>query len=165
MKFIEYSTQWAKGEMFEGLCITIFGVLTLVCTLLIWKYGTTVSAKALVIPSLVIGLLFSSMGGFMLYSNNNRITEFQSAFQADSVEFIQNEKIRVEGFQFMYPTSLAISAVCFLVAILAFAFSKSPTYQAIGVALAVFGLSLIILDYFSKERGQIYYEHILNNLQ
>ncbi|TLP75636.1 hypothetical protein [Maribacter sp. ACAM166] len=165
MKFIEYSTQWAKGEMFEGLCVIIFGVLTLVCTLLIWKYGTTINAKALVIPSFFIGLLFSSMGSFMMYSNNNRITEFQTAYQADSEEFLQNERIRVESFQFMYPTSLSISAVCFLVVILMFVFSKSPTYHAIGVALSVFGLSLIILDYFSKERAQIYYEHILNNLQ
>ena len=101
----------------------------------------------------------------MMYSNNQRITNFQSAYQSDSEGFIQNEKKRVEDFQFMYPTSLAISAVCFLITVLAFSFSQSPIFQAIGVALAVFGLSLIIIDYFSKERGQIYYEHILNNLQ
>ena len=165
MKFIEYSVQWAKGESFEGMCIAIAGVITLVCSLLIWKFGATLNAKALLIPALVLGLLFSLMGSYMMYSNNQRITNFQSAYQSDSEGFIQNEKKRVEDFQFMYPTSLAISAVCFLITVLAFSFSQSPIFQAIGVALAVFGLSLIIIDYFSKERGQIYYEHILNNLQ
>jgi uncharacterized Tic20 family protein len=102
------------------------------------------------------------MGSFMMYSNNKRITEFQNAYQTDSAAFIQNEKKRVEDFQFMYPTSLAISAVCFLITVLAFAYSKNSTFHAIGIALTVFGMSLIIIDYFSKERAQIYYDHILN---
>ena len=164
MKLVEYSIQWAKGESFEGMCIAIAGILTLICSLLIWKFGSTVNAKSLLIPAFVLGILFSTMGSFMLYSNNKRITEFQRAYQADSEEFIQDEKKRVEGFQFMYPTSLAISAVCFLITVLAFAYSKNPTFHAIGIVLTVFGMSLIIIDYFSKERAQIYYEQILNTL-
>ena len=100
----------------------------------------------------------------MIYSNNQRISQFQNQYQSDSSTFIEKEKKRVEDFQFMYPTSLAISAICFLLTILAFTFFKSPTFHAIGVALSVFGLALIILDYFSKERAQIYYEHIQNFL-
>lgn len=164
MKLIEYTTQWAKGEMFEGMCIAVLGVLTLTCTLIIWKYGTTINAKALVIPSLVLGLLFSAMGSFMVYSNNSRIAEFETAYQENPTEFTQVEKTRVEEFQVLYPISLAISAVFFLVTLLAFVFSKSPTFHAIGIALSVFGVALIVIDYFSKERGQIYYEHIQNYL-
>ena len=164
MKFIEYSIQWAKGESFEGLCVTIAGGLTLICSFLIWKYGTTLNAKALIIPTLVLGLFFSMIGSYMLYSNQQRLTEFQVAYQADSEAFLQNEKKRVEDFQIMYLVSLAISMVSFVQVILAFTFSKNPTFHAITLVLSVFGLSLIILDYFSKERSQIYYDHILNHL-
>jgi membrane-bound ClpP family serine protease len=164
MKFIEYSTQWAKGESFEGLCITIAGLLTLICSLLLWKFGTTVNARSLLIPAFILGLLFSTMGSFMLYFNKQRVTEFQNTYQSDSELFIQNEKKRVEDFQFMYPASLAISALCFFVTVLAFALSKHPLFHAIGIVLMIFGASLIIIDYFSKERAQIYYEHILNNI-
>jgi len=164
MKLVEYSVHWAKGESFEGMCIAIAGVLTLICSLLIWKFGTTVNAKSLLAPTFILGLLFSTMGSFMLYSNNKRVTEFQQAYQTDSESFIQHEKKRVEDFQFMYPTSLAITAVCFLFTILAFVYSKNPTFHSVGIVLAVFGLSLIIIDFFSKERAKIYYEQILNNL-
>jgi len=164
MKLVEYSVQWAKGESFEGMCITIAGILTLIFSLLIWKFGTTLNAKALLIPAFVLGLLFSTMGSFMLYSNNKRVTEFQNAYQTDSEVFTKNEKKRVEDFQFMYPTSLAISAVCFLITIIAFVYSKNPTFHAIGIVLTIFGVSLIIIDFFSKERAQIYYDHILNIL-
>jgi len=164
MKFIEYSIQWAKGESFEGMCITIAGILMLICSLFIWKLGMTVNAKSLLIPVFVLGLIFIIMGSFMLYSNNQRITKFKNANETNSKEFTQNEKKRVENFQFMYPTSLAISAACFLITILAFIFSKNPTFHAIGIVLTIFGVSLIIIDYFSKERAQIYYDHILKNL-
>ena len=164
MKLVEYSVQWAKGESFEGMCIAIAGVVTLMCALLIWKFGTTLNARALLTPALVLGFLFSFMGSYMMYSNNQRIADFQSAYQSDAAEFTQNEKNRVEDFQFMYPASLAISGLFFLITILAFSFSERPSFHAIGIALTVFGMSLIIIDYFSKERAQIYYEHILNNL-
>ena len=113
MKFIEYSTQWAKGEIFEGLCVTLFGVLIIVCTAILYKFGTTINAKALMIPTLIIGLLFGMLGSYMLYSNNQRINQFEREYQASPTTFIENEKKRVEEFQILYPISLAISAVCF----------------------------------------------------
>jgi hypothetical protein len=164
MKLIEYSVQWAKGEMFEGMCIAILGVVTLLCTFLVHRYGTTVNARALLLPSFIFALLFMVLGSYMMYSNNHRISTFQTAYEADPQEFILNEKKRVEDFQVMYPASLAISAVCFIVTLLAFAFSESATFHATGLALSAFGLSLIIIDYFSKERAHIYYEYILNHL-
>jgi len=165
MKLIEYSIAWAKGEQFEGMCIAIGGVAVLLISSLLWKYGTTVNAKALVVPSLILGLLFILMGSYMVYSNGQRQAAFQQAYKTDSEQFLSAEKKRVEDFQFMYPTSLAISALCFLVTIIAFVWSKNPNFHAISIMLSIFGLSLIIIDYFSKERAAIYYEQILQQLQ
>ena len=165
MNIIEHSIAWAKGEQFEGMCIAIAGVLSIFLAGLLWKYGTTFNAKSLVIPTIVFGTLFTLMGSYMIYSNRQRQTEFQQAYESNSEQFINFEKQRVEDFQFMYPTSLAISAVCFLITIIAFVWSKNPNFHAIGILLSVFGLSLIIIDYFSKERASIYYEQILQQLQ
>lgn len=165
MNVIEYSIAWAKGEQFEGMCIAIAGVLSLFLAGLSWKYGTTINAKSLVLPTLVFGCLFILMGGYMIYSNGQRQTEFQQAYETNSEHFTIAEKKRVEDFQFMYPTSLAISAVCFLITLIAFTWGKNPTFHAIGIVLSVFGLSLIIIDYFSKERASMYYEQILQQLQ
>jgi hypothetical protein len=165
MNIIEHSIAWAKGEQFEGMCIAIAGVLSLLLAGLLWKYGTTINAKSLIIPTMVFGVLFALMGSYMVYSNGQRQTEFQQAYEFNSEQFINSEKQRVEDFQFMYPTSLAISAVCFLITLIAFVWSKNPNFHAIGILLSVFGLSLIIIDYFSKERASIYYDQILQQLQ
>lgn len=164
MKFIEYSIQWAKGEIFEGWCVTLFGISIIICTTALYKYGTTTNAKALVVPLAVVGLLFGLLGSYMLYSNNQRIPKMEVDYQGNATNFIESEKKRVEDFQVLYPISLAISAACFLITLLAFIFSKNATFQAIGIALSVVGFSLIIIDFFSKERAHIYYEHILNHL-
>jgi hypothetical protein len=147
------------------MCIAIAGVLSLLLAGLLWKYGTTINAKSLIIPTMVFGVLFALMGSYMVYSNGQRQTEFQQAYEFNSEQFINSEKQRVEDFQFMYPTSLAISAVCFLITLIAFVWSKNPNFHAIGILLSVFGLSLIIIDYFSKERASIYYDKILQQLQ
>ena len=165
MNIIEHSIAWAKGEQFEGMCIAIAGVLSLFLAGILWKYGTTVNAKSMVIPTMVFGILFALMGSYMVYSNGQRQTEFQQAYETNNEQFTFEEKKRVEDFQFMYPTSLAISAICFLITLIAFIWSKNPTFHAIGIVLSVFGLSLIIIDYFSKERASIYYERILQQLQ
>ena len=165
MNLLEHSIAWAKGEQFEGMCIAIGGVLSIFIAGLLWKYGATINAKSLTIPTLVFGVLFTLMGSFMIYSNGQRKSEFEQAYETNSEKFTIAEKQRVEDFQFMYPTSLAISAVCFLITLIAFIWSKNPTFHAIGIVLSVFGLSLIIIDYFSKERASIYYEQILQQLQ
>jgi Ca2+/H+ antiporter len=165
MNILEHSMAWAKGEQFEGVCIAIAGLATIVITFLLWKYGTTDNAKALQLPSFIIGILFVMLGSFMFYSNGNRQIAFQQAFGEDAQQFILSEKNRVEAFQFMYPTSLAISAICFVITLIVFVWSKNATFHAIGIVISVFGLALIIIDYFSKERATIYYEQILNYLQ
>mgnify|MGYP001102786000 CR=1 FL=1 len=164
MKTIEYSIEWARGEQFEGWSITIFGALVLLLTLILWRYGSTPNAKALVVPALILGMLFLLMGSYMVYSNGVRQEAFTEAYEQDALAFLQAEKNRVEGFQFMYPASLLISAISFVVALALFYFSDSPARKALAIVLAVFGLSLLIIDYFSKERADNYYEALLNAL-
>jgi drug/metabolite transporter (DMT)-like permease len=118
-----------------------------------------------VLPGLVLGVLFVLMGIAMINSNGKRPAAFQRAYERDSAQFLFDEKQRVEEFQILYPISLGVSAVCFLLTLFAFVWSKNPTFQAIAIVLSVFGVALIVIDYFSKERAAIYYEHILQQLQ
>jgi hypothetical protein len=120
MNILEYSIAWAKGEQFEGLCIAIGGVITLLVTFLFWKYGSTLNAKSLVLPGLVLGVLFVLMGIAMINSNGKRPAAFQRAYKSDSAQFLFDEKQRVEEFQILYPISLGVSAVCFLITLFAF---------------------------------------------
>lgn len=165
MDLFTHTTHWVKGEIFEGSTIILSGVLTFIIGFLLWQYGTTPNSKTLIIPTFVIGIFFVAMGISMVYSNNKRLTELQTAYHQNPAEFVKTEKQRVEDFQILYPISLAVSTVCFVLTLLFFWFTKNETLYATGIALSVFGVAMIVIDYFSKERATIYYEHILQHLQ
>lgn len=163
MDFYQHTTHWLKGELFEGTIILVFGVILLIISLLLWKFGLTANARSLVIPILVVGLLFSLGIGSMMISNQKRIAQFDKAYQENPEAFIKSEKQRVEDFQVLYKYSVGFAALSFLLTIIAFGFFENRIFQSICIALMIIAVSLIIIDHFSKERAGIYYQHIIEH--
>jgi glycerol uptake facilitator-like aquaporin len=160
VEFIQHTLNWVKGELFEGKIIALVSFAILLSSFLFWKFGTTPNAKAIVIPFLVVGIIAGSVGVPMAYSNQKRLVEFQSNYDQNPTTFIQSEKERVEGFQYMYKTALIATIVFLVVALCLLWFTKNQYLQASAIALILFGLSLQMIDYFSKERAKVYYEYI-----
>ena len=160
MEIIDHAIAWCKGEIFEGRIILLSGLIVVVLAFLFYKLGTTPNAKAMLYPLLVLGIIFIGMGATMNYSNPNRITEFQEAYTENPEAFVQSEKERVEGFQYMYTFTLIIATVSFVFAALVFWFSHSPTLKAVAIAVTIFGISGLVIDHFSEERAAIYYQKI-----
>ncbi|MAX71178.1 MAG: hypothetical protein CMC76_08770 [Flavobacteriaceae bacterium] len=165
MNFYQHTNNWIKGELFESKLIIAFGILTVIIGVLIWKMGNTPNSKALLLPLVITGGIYSAIGGNMLYSNQKRIVEMQQNFQENQTEFVQAEKKRVEDFQYQYKISKVVATVFFIATILIFWFTKNPTWQGIGIGLSLFGLAGLLVDYFSEERASIYYQKILEFLQ
>ena len=165
MEFIQHTTNWVKGEIFEGIIIGFFGLLTIICSLLLLKFGETQNSKALIIPLAIVGILFLAIaiGGFV--SNNKRLPQFTEAFNKDKTEFVKSEKKRVEDFQYLYKMTIISASVGFAIAICFFLFTNNPILKAIGLALIMLGLSGLIIDYFSKERADTYYKAITTEME
>ena len=105
------------------------------------------------------------VNGSNIASNNKRLTQYTEAFNKDKVEFIKSEKKRVEDFQYLYKMTIIIASVCFAVAICFFLFTNNHVLKAIGIALIIFGLTGLIIDYFSKERADNYYKAITTEIE
>lgn len=160
MEFVQHSINWSKGEIFEATIIGLFGVLLIVTGFLFWKLGATPGAKAMLIPTLTIGLFFVISGTSMYVSNQKRIPAFEKAYADSPLSFIEAERARVEGFQYMYTITNILAPACFVLATAFFWLSLNPHLRATGIALVVFGLSGLMIDFFSKERADIYYQQI-----
>lgn len=165
MELIQHTTNWIKGELFEAKLIVAFGIITIIMGFLFWKIGTTPNAKALFIPLLVIGVIYSSIGGGMLYSNPKRMIELPQSYQKDKMEFAKSEKKRVDDFQYGYKVSKIVATVFFLLTLVIFWLTKNPTWMGIGIALTYFGLAGLVVDYFSQERADTYYTEILKEIK
>ena len=146
MDFFTHTTAWIKGEILEALLITAFGLVTLAGGFLFWKLGSVPAAKALLLPLIVTGLIYSAIGISMYISNQKRLTEYEQNYQQDSLSFIKAEKQRVESFQYMYVISKVVATVFFAVKLLLFWFTKSPGLHALGIGLTLFALTGLVVD-------------------
>lgn len=165
MNFYSHTSAWIKGELFEAALILSFGIATMLTAYLFWKVGTTPSSKALLLPLVITGIIYATIGGGMVVSNNKRTKEFEQTFQQDNKAFIQSEKVRVEGFQYGYVISKIVATLFFAATLLIFWTTKNSTWQGIGIGLTLFGLAGLVVDYFSQERANIYYKTILEALK
>ncbi len=162
---VEHTINWYKGEIFEAKFILAFGVATILVASLFRYFGSTPNSKALFFPMLIVGLIFIAIGGSMDYSNQKKMATVEQTSKENIGEFVTVEKKRVEDFQYLYPLSLSISAVCFVIAVVFLGFLKNPYLHAIAIALTIFGFAFMVIDYFSKERSAIYYKQIINYTQ
>ncbi len=160
MDFFQHTTNWFKGELFEGTIVLISGIAILALSFLTWKIGTTPNAKSFACVLLVVGLLFTGIS-FGFQANKKRMITFEKQYNENPITFIQQEKERVEGFQWMYKMSAIISGICFAVTFIAFMYFENRIFLSIALGLMIIGGSLIVIDYFSKERAAIYYQQIL----
>jgi len=161
---IQNTLNWYNGEIFEAKFILGFGIVLIAISLLFYYLGNTLGAKALLLPLMITGFIFVGIGGSMVYSNSNKIEKVQTTYANNPTEFHQSEIKRVEDFQYLYPMSIGISLVSFLVALGLLYFVKNIHWQAIAMVLIVFGTAFAVIDYFSKERATIYYNQLKENV-
>lgn len=165
MEIIQHTLGWIKGELFESKMIIAFGSITIVLGLLFSRIGTTPHAKALFLPLLFVGIVYFAIGSNMLLSNTKRLQEAPVLFAQNKQAFAQQEKQRVDNFQYQYKISKAIATVFFIVTLLIFWSTKNQNWQGIGIGLSLFGLAGLLIDYFSEERAGIYYQELLKLAQ
>ncbi len=165
MDFIQHTTNWVKGEIFEATIFGSFGLLTIIFSLVFLEFGETPNSKAVIIPFAIVGVFFLVTATSGIVSNNKRLIQYKEAFQKDEKAFAISEKNRVEDFQYLYKMTIIIAAVSFAVAIGFFLFTDNCILKAIGLALIVFGLTGLIIDYFSKERADNYYKVIATEIE
>lgn len=150
--------------MFEATIIFIGGAIILLSAIAFWQFGTTPNSKSLMWIFFVTGFIFCGIGIGSYTSNQKRITDFTELYEKNKTEFIQSEKQRVEDFQYMYIVSLVVFGVSALVVLFAFLFTKNIIFQSVAIGMIIIGSSLVLIDFFSKERATIYYGQINEEL-
>ncbi len=164
INFYQHTQAWIDGELLEGALLCAFGIATMIGAVLFWKLGTMPSAKALLWLLLLGGMIYTAVGVSLRVSNQKRAVEYPALYQERGEAFVEAERERVESFQYQYVISKVVATVCFIATLLIFWLSTSPVWQGIGIGLGYFGLVGLVVDYFSQDRAQIYYEAIMQAL-
>ena len=164
MEFIQHTINWVRGEILESVVFGAFGFITLIISIIFWRFGKTPNAKGMIIPLLVIGLFYFIAGAVNIYRNQQRIPQYQEEYQKNPVGFVESEKNRTEGFMNIYIYTYVIGTVMILTGLILFLFVGGVNPKGIGLSLILMGLSLLCIDYFSKERAISYHNEIIKFL-
>ncbi|MBR0305170.1 MAG: hypothetical protein IJQ94_05960 [Bacteroidales bacterium] len=160
MELIDYTNKWLTGEIHEDLAMVAGGMLFLVLAILAWRLGSSESARAIIIPLLVVAVLFIGMGTTLAFNNYHREKQFAEQYQESPQKFLESEKARVADFMKIYPQTIIVSAVLMVIGICVFAFCAKPWLRASALMLILTALMALTIDYFSKERGVIYQQEL-----
>ena len=160
MELIDYTNKWVSGEIMEDFAMVVGGVVCLVLALVAWRWGTSESARAIILPLTVVAVILIGLGGSLAYSNHTRQKQFVEQYQESPEKFLESEKVRVADFMKIYPQTIIVSAVMMVIGICVFAFCSTPWLRASALALILIALAALTIDFFSKERGVIYQQEL-----
>ena len=160
MELIDYTNKWVSGEIMEDFAMVVGGVFCLVLALVAWRFGTSESARAIILPLTVVAIIFIGGGAALAYNNHQRSKQFVEQYQESTEKFLESEKARVADFMKIYPQTIIVSAVMMVIAVSVFAFCDKPWLRASALALILVALAALTIDFFSKERGVIYQQEL-----
>ena len=164
MELIEYTNKWLTGEIHEDIAIVVTGVVILILSILCWRFGTSESTRAMILPLLAAAILLIGLGVGLAVNNYNRREQFEQQYSESQQEFLESEKARVDEFMKIYPQTIIVSSVMMVIGVGLFAFCSRPSLRASALVLILIALTVLTIDYFSKERGVIY-QNELNTVQ
>ena len=143
---LKTASDWAKAEMISSAFFAIFGLLFVLTSLCFWHYGKTVSAKAFIIPLLVVGVLLLILGIGLVISTQMRLSAFADALNSDSAAFIATEIAYIDKTMMGYQNAIfKILPLCLIASALLMLFVKSPLWHAsLITAMAMFVIIMLI---------------------
>ena len=160
MELIDYTNKWVSGEIMEDFAMVVGGVFCLVLALVAWRFGTSESARAIILPLTVVAIIFIGGGAALAYNNHQRSKQFVEQYQESPEKFLESEKARVADFMKIYPQTIIVSTIMMVIAICVFAFCDKSWLRASALALILIALAALTIDFFSKERGVIYQQEL-----
>lgn len=163
MDILKTAIDWAKAEVFSTSFFIVFGTVFIIASVGFWQLGKTDLAKAYVIPTLIAGALLLIIGVGLVYTNNTRITEFETAYNSDSSAFVESEFTRIENTLKEYKTVVftaipLIIAACALVLV----FVNTPAWRARMITSIAMLVIILLIDGTAHARIVEYKEQLLS---
>lgn len=161
MEILKLATEWAKAEVFSTRFFIFFAILFLLASIGFWQLGKTDIARAYIIPTLVAGVLLLIIGLGLFYTNKSRITAFETAYNNDSVAFVESEIARAESTLKEYKTVVFKAIpIIIIVAALLIIFINTPTWRAISITTIAMLIVILLVDGTAHARIDAYHKEL-----
>lgn len=157
MTLLKTALDWTKAEMFSSAFFALFGLIFLIASYGFWQFGKTDTAKAYIIPLLIVGGLLIILGVGLVISNQLRLSQFPIAFNADAASFLSSELARAEKTINGYNNAVYKFIPLIIIACAtALIFLRSPIWQASMIAVIAMMAVILFIDSNASTRMAAY---------
>jgi len=160
MTALDHAIRWVHGEMIEAGVAIVFGLLLVLCGGLLWKFGESAAARAMVVPLLAVGGAVAVLCTVMEVHSALRIEAFRQAHALAPLAFAEAVIERVHGFIARYRYTFAAGALVVVAGLAVFLLMGAPAAKAAGLAMIVLGATALHFDFFSKARATSYLDDL-----
>ncbi len=157
MDILKAAINWAKAELFSTPFFILFGILFMMASLGFWQLGKTEMAKAYIVPTLVAGVLLTTIGLGLFFTNKSRVTKFQADYNSNARAFVQAEIQRTEATLKEYKNVVYTAIpLIIIVASLLIIFINTPTWRAISITTIAMLVVILLIDGNAHARVKAY---------
>lgn len=161
MDILKSATTWAKSELFSTPFFIFFGLAFILVSIGFWQLGKTEIARAYIIPTLVAGLLLSTIGLGLFFTNKARLANFETAYNDNPTEFVKSEIQRAESTLKEYET-IVFKAIPIIIAICAMIilFIDKPIWRASMITTIAMLIVILLIDGTAHGRIDKYHKEL-----
>ena len=162
MDILKAATDWAKAELVSTSFFIIIGIVFVMASFGFWQFGKTELARAYIIPILVAGAFLMTVGFGLFFTNKARITQFETAYNADASAFVASELKRAESTLKEYKNIVftAITLIILACALVMF-FVNTPIWRASMISTIAMLAVILLIDGMAHARIDDYNKQLL----
>lgn len=155
MELLKYTTDWIKGEVFQGMVMIAIGVMVLIGGILILKNGNEL-LRGTTIPLAFILLIFLGYGGFMAFGRPAHLEKVTVAINTNEAAAIKMEAEKAQKDHKLYSMLKIVWGVFIVIAVgLYFIFTKDY-YKGLAIGLIALFFTTLVVDTLLHNRLKIY---------
>ena len=159
---LKTALDWTKAEMFSSSFFALCGLIFIAASYGFWQFGKTDTAKAYIIPLLVVGGLLIILGIGLVISNQIRLSQFPTAFSEDAAAFLTSELERAGKTMNGYNNAIyRFVPLIIIICTVALIFLKAPIWQASMVAVIAMMAVILLVDSNALARIEAYQAQLI----
>ncbi len=165
MDLLPHLITYFRGERFNGMAMTIAGVIFLLILLLVGKQAAPASiARGLLFPLLFLVTVGAGAGPYFWWSGGQRLEQFQVELRADPPRFVAQEATRMEGVNRLWVPLKIMWTTLLIVGLFLAIRAGVPYWKGVGIGLLLIGTMGHVVDGFASDRAHRYTTALVNVL-
>jgi hypothetical protein len=164
-QFISLMEKYFAEEKAESLVFFGVGILSILFGIYAYSKGG-VLMKNMTYPIVIVGLIQIIVGGTVFLRTDKQVKELKLSIAVSPQTFKQEEGKRMEVVMKSFRNYkileivLCLTALCLIIGHASFGVSES--WAGVGAGLILQSSLMLVADLFAEQRGQLYYNAILN---